>query len=89
MPPLPLDVCCIFGFSFAFGSFDLVPDNTFSEVGKYYGHGTKYKSVWDRMSQINKNGKVLKAAVEAGQDPFKVPLTSLPSEGKGNTYCTA
>jgi len=52
-----------------------VPDNIFRiDVGRYYGGGAKYKSVWDRMNLINKNAKSLKAAVDAGLDPITVDL---------------
>jgi hypothetical protein len=44
------------------------------DVGRYYGGGAKYKSVWDRMNLINKNAKSLKAAVDAGLDPITVDL---------------
>ncbi|PMD37335.1 hypothetical protein L207DRAFT_74220 [Hyaloscypha variabilis F] len=46
----------------------------YDEVGRFYGDGAKYKSVWDRMNIINKNAKLLTDAVEAGRDPFKVEL---------------
>jgi hypothetical protein len=52
-----------------------VPDNIYEiDVGRYYGGGAKYKSVWDRMNLINKNAKSLKAAVDAGLDPITVDL---------------
>lgn len=53
----------------------VVPDNVSSlDVARYYGDGAKYKSVWDRLNIINKNAKAIAAAVDAGQDPFAVPL---------------
>jgi hypothetical protein len=58
-----------------------VPDNVFRiDVGRYYGGGAKYKSVWDRMTLINKHAKTLSAAVDAGMDPFDVELND--SEAK-------
>ncbi|CAL3970304.1 unnamed protein product [Diplocarpon coronariae] len=46
----------------------------YDDVGRFYGDGAKYKSVWDRMKIINKNAEAIAAAVEAGLDPFQVPL---------------
>jgi hypothetical protein len=54
------------------------------EVGRFYGDGAKYKSVWDRMNIINKNAKLLTKAVEAGLDPFKVELIDATSKAQGN-----
>ncbi|KAE9364597.1 hypothetical protein N431DRAFT_447767 [Stipitochalara longipes BDJ] len=54
----------------------------YDEVGRFYGDGAKYKSVWDRMSIINKNAKLLTKAVEAGLDPFKVELIDTTSKAQ-------
>lgn len=63
----------------------MVPDNVSStDVARYYGDGAKYKSVWDRMNIINKNAKAISAAVEAGQDPFAVPLDDTQTAAKSN-----
>ncbi|CZT53038.1 uncharacterized protein RSE6_14471 [Rhynchosporium secalis] len=56
----------------------------YGEVGRFYGDGAKYKSVWGRMSVINKNAKAIAAAVEAGQDPFAVPLDDTQTSAKSD-----
>ncbi|KAF4613410.1 hypothetical protein G7Y89_g15477 [Cudoniella acicularis] len=53
----------------------------YDEVARFYGGGTKYKSVWYRMTQINKHAKLLAAAVEQGNDPHAVELNDGP-QGK-------
>ncbi|CZR56747.1 uncharacterized protein PAC_06636 [Phialocephala subalpina] len=63
----------------------------YDEVGRYYGDGAKYKSVWDRMNQISKNAKVLRDAVDAGLDPFTMELNDAPagkSKPQGKHGCT-
>ena len=63
----------------------VVPDNVSSlDVARYYGDGAKYKSVWDRMNIINKNAKAIAAAVDAGQDPFAVPLDDTQTSAKSS-----
>jgi hypothetical protein len=52
------------------------------EVGRFYGGGAKYKSVWDRMNQINKHAKTLRDAVEAGMDPINIELNENAQRGK-------
>ncbi|KAK0124023.1 hypothetical protein ONS95_009009 [Cadophora gregata] len=54
----------------------------YDDVARYYGDGAKYKSVWDRMNIINKNAKAIAAAVDAGQDPFTVPLDDTQTTAK-------
>lgn len=49
------------------------------EVGRFYGGGTKYKSVWDRMSQINKHAETLRDAIQSGIDPITVELNEVSS----------
>ncbi|TVY62724.1 hypothetical protein LSUE1_G006157 [Lachnellula suecica] len=44
------------------------------EVARFLGGGAKYKTVWDRMNQINKHAKHITAAVNAGQDPSTVEV---------------
>ncbi|PVH77945.1 hypothetical protein DL98DRAFT_422919 [Cadophora sp. DSE1049] len=56
----------------------------YDDVARYYGDGAKYKSVWDRMNIINKNAKAIAAAVDAGQDPFAVPLDDTQTAAKSN-----
>ena len=53
-----------------------------TDVARFYGDGAKYKAVWDRMNIISKNAKAIAAAVEAGQDPFAVPLDDTQSAAK-------
>ena len=66
-----------------------MPDNIFRiDVGRYYGGGAKYKSVWDRMNVINKHAKSLRSAVDAGLDPITVELndteaTKSKNQGSG------
>ncbi|KAH8654136.1 hypothetical protein BGZ60DRAFT_386768 [Tricladium varicosporioides] len=55
----------------------------YGEVARFYGDNSVYKSVWDRMNTISKHAKNLTAAVEAGQDPFTVPL--IDSKGYSRT----
>lgn len=54
------------------------------EVARFWGDGVKYKSCWDRCSLMHKNAKLLRDAVEAGLDPFKVELIDAPSKVQGN-----
>jgi hypothetical protein len=58
------------------------------EVGRFYGDGAKYKSVWNRMNIMNKNAELLRKAVKAGLDPFTVELhdalQSGTPKGRGN-----
>ncbi|TVY40897.1 hypothetical protein LSUB1_G002345 [Lachnellula subtilissima] len=54
----------------------------YDEVSRFYGGGTKYKAVWDRMTQITKTAKLLKAAVDNGQDPITVEVADIRSSSK-------
>ncbi|KAH6666957.1 hypothetical protein B0J14DRAFT_490240 [Halenospora varia] len=57
----------------------------YGEIARFYGDDSAYKSVWDRMNTMSKHAKNLVAAVEAGQDPFTVPLV----DSKGNSRAKA
>ncbi|PBP20182.1 hypothetical protein BUE80_DR009006 [Diplocarpon rosae] len=57
----------------------------YDDVGRFYGDGAKYKSIWDRMKIINKNAEAIAAALEAGLDPFQVPLVDSMQAVKSKT----
>lgn len=61
--------------------FDLNSPDALAEVGKKYGGGTKYKAVWDRMTQIKEYAKLINEATEAGLDPIDVELTEARKQG--------
>ncbi|TVY51665.1 hypothetical protein LCER1_G004682 [Lachnellula cervina] len=54
----------------------------YDEISRFYGGGTKYKAVWDRMSQIQKAAKYLKAAVDDGRDPITVEVLDIQNSAK-------
>lgn len=56
-----------------------MPD-ALAEVGKKYGGGTTYKSVWARMSQMKSNAELINNAFEAGIDPITVDLPEAPAQ---------
>jgi hypothetical protein len=55
-----------------------IPD-AFTEVGKKYGGGTKYKAVWGRMAQIKEYAKLINEAIKSGIDPITVDLNDAPT----------
>lgn len=61
-----------------------MPD-ALAEVGKKYGGGTKYKAVWDRMTQLKAYAKLINEAIQAGDDPITVELNDAPGRnGQGS-----
>ncbi|KAG9236712.1 hypothetical protein BJ875DRAFT_503184 [Amylocarpus encephaloides] len=46
----------------------------YGEVAKFYGGGTKYKAVWDRMTKVNNFSELIHEAVDRGEDPMGVVL---------------
>ena len=52
------------------------------EVGRFYGGGTKYKSVYYRMTRIQGYAKLLSNAVANGDDPINVSINEALPAGK-------
>lgn len=60
----------------------ILPDNGYcEETSKLYGQGTKYKAVWDRMTQINANAKLLRQAYDATGDTSSIELSDAHRTG--------
>ncbi|PBP23364.1 hypothetical protein BUE80_DR005982 [Diplocarpon rosae] len=57
----------------------------YDDVGRFYGDGATYMSIWHRMKIIIKNAEAIAAAVEAGLDPFQVPLVDSGQAVKSKT----
>jgi hypothetical protein len=66
--------------SFLFKWQSYVMPDALAEVGKKYGGGTTYRSVWGRMTQMKENAELINKAIEAGLDPITVELSEAPAQ---------